>query len=54
MTPYERECNLREVQNEMLHIVKNAKNLTFAEFQNFMHLSMDAYDTYYYELRKEN
>ena len=48
-TPYERECNLREVQNDMLRIVKNAKKMTFAEFYNKMHLMMDAYDTFYYE-----
>ena len=48
-TSYERENNLREVQNEMLHIVKNASKMTFAEFQNKMHLMMDAYDNYYYE-----
>ena len=54
MTPYEREINLREVQNEMLHIVKNAKKMTFAEFQNKMHLMIDAYDTFYYDKKQED
>ena len=49
MTPYEREINLREVQKEMLDICKKANKMTLAEFQNKMHLMMDAYDTFYYD-----
>lgn len=49
MTTYERETTLKEVQKEMLAICKKANKITFAEFQNKMHLMMDAYDKYYYE-----
>ena len=49
MTPNEREINLREVQKQMLYICKKANKMTLADFQNKMHLVMDAYDTYYYE-----
>lgn len=49
MTPYEREYHLKEVQKGMLEICKNANKMTLAEFQNKMHLMIDAYDTYYYE-----